>query len=74
MVDAPASGAGGRKAVEVRVLSWAPAPLEGDHKNIAKLAEICHLRAGSGARSFAMFHRVSTFLGAPLGASPLFWV
>ncbi len=25
MVDAPASGAGDRKVVEVRVLSWAPA-------------------------------------------------
>lgn len=27
MVDALASGASGRKAVEVRVLSWAPIPL-----------------------------------------------
>ena len=28
MVDALASGASGRKAVEVRVLSWAPPPIE----------------------------------------------
>ena len=26
LVDAPASGAGARKGVEVRVLSWAPLP------------------------------------------------
>ena len=55
-------------------LSWAPEPFEGDHKNIAKPAEICHLRADFDARSFAMFHPVPAFLGASLGASPHFWV
>jgi hypothetical protein len=31
LVDAPASGAGARKGVEVRVLSWAPFH---DHKSL----------------------------------------
>ncbi len=38
MVDAPASGAGARKGVEVRVLSWAPSPLQEKLKNGRKSA------------------------------------
>jgi hypothetical protein len=32
LVDAPASGAGARKGVEVRVLFWAPFPVKDEHR------------------------------------------
>ena len=42
LVDAPASGAGDRMVVEVRVLFWAPFVLIRTFQNIAEMAEFCH--------------------------------
>ena len=42
LVDAPSSGGGARKGVEVRVLFWAPFVLIRTFQNIAEMAEFCH--------------------------------
>src|SRR3546814_14474510 len=39
LVDAPASGAGDRKVVEVRVLFWAPFVLPGTSENVQKTGD-----------------------------------
>ena len=48
LVDAPASGAGARKGVEVRVLFWAPSTLS------ALIAEVA--KCGSKQRHEAIFY------------------
>ena len=49
LVDAPASGAGDRKVVEVRVLFWAPFVLpaaSGDSREVANLRQLLVTLAG----------------------------
>ena len=54
MVDALASGASGRKAVEVRVLSWAPTTL-----NIAFLWKDWYRSIAASPTFIALLHKSS---------------
>jgi hypothetical protein len=73
LVDAPASGAGARKGVEVRVLFWAPVTLGNQPRDLEKSPEICQKKLHCCSMEF---HHVSPcfrhFGGMVGGMEPLF--
>ena len=69
MVDAPASGAGARKGVEVRVLSWAPFICSLAVVTLLKTPEICYILRIVVRQTSPPFASIRSEMGAILGAT-----